>query len=201
MLKITSKKITQALESYQIHRQVRFAELFSNEDIKKLRPAAVIIPLLKVERQWNVLLTQRSQALLEHRGQVAFPGGAKESADGNLQVTALREMKEEIGIDPKDVHVYGHLGDIPVITGYMVRLFIGQIPWPYKLTVNHSEVESTFIMPLEWLINPGHRCTQFRSYSGREIPTLFFEEYHGYQLWGASAEMMMVFLRALDIIN
>jgi len=201
MFNVTSEKITQALESYQIQRQIRFVELFSKEDIKKLRPAAVIIPLLKVERQWHVLLTQRSQALVEHRGQVAFPGGARESADGNLQATALREMKEEIGIDPRDVHVFGQLGDIPVITGYMVRLFIGQIPWPYKLTVNHSEVESTFIIPLEWLINPSHRSTRFRSYAGREIPILFFEEYQGHQLWGASAEMMMVFMRVLDLIN
>ena len=137
---------------------------------------------------------------MKHSGQVAFPGGAREFTDNSLQTTALREMKEEIGIDPIDVHIFGHLGDIPVITGYLVRLFVGQILWPYILTVNHSEVENTFFIPLLWLINPSHHTTRYRNYAEREFPVLFFEKFQGHQLWGASAEMMMIFMGALDLI-
>jgi hypothetical protein len=108
-------------------------------------------------------------------------------------------MREEIGVDPGDVHVFGHLGDMPVVTGYIVRTFVGQIPWPYNLDINASEVESVFSLPLDWLTDPGHRSTQTRTYSGRQFNVLFFQEYYGHQLWGASAEMMMIFLKTLDL--
>ncbi len=197
---ITKEKIIQVLRKDQINQHDRFVDLFSFEEMRNFRPAAVLLPLLQENGGWKVLLTQRSKSLVEHSGQVAFPGGAKELSDKDLQSTALREMREEIGVDPGDVHVFGYLGDMPVVTGYMVRVFVGQIPWPYNLDVNVHEVESTFTVPLEWLVDPVHRSTQIRTYSGRQFPVLFFQEYDGYQLWGASAEMMMVFMKALKLI-
>ena len=197
---ITKESIIQALNINQIHQHDRFIQLFSPEDIKSFRPAAVFLPLLKSHGCWHVLLTQRSQSLVEHSSQVAFPGGARDISDESLQSTALREMNEEIGVDPADVQVFGHLGDMPVITGYMVRLFVGRIPWPYILEINPKEVDSIFTVPLEWLADPAHRSTQNRIYSGREFPVIFFQIYQGHQLWGASAEMIMVFLKALKII-
>ena len=199
MLNLSSDAITQALRSYHVRRQGRFAELFSTGDIKKLRPAAVIIPIFQSEGRWHVLLTQCSRDLVEHSGQVAFPGGAMDINDDDLQKTALREMHEEIGIDPGEVFVFGHLGDMPVITGYLVRLYVGQIPWPYNLIINDDEVDSAFNIPLTWLAEPSHRFIQYRSYAGRKFPVLFFDEFQGHRLWGASAEMMMSFLKALDL--
>jgi len=196
---ITKETIIHALKTFQIPQNDRFASLFSSEDIRKFRPAAVFLPLLMHNGCWHVLLTQRSQSLVEHSGQVAFPGGARDISDESLQSTALREMREEIGVDPRDVQVFGHLGDMPVITGYIVRLFVGQIAWPYNLKINPNEVDSIFKVPLSWLADPEHRSTQNRMYSGREFPVIFFHSYHGHQLWVASAEMMMVFLRAMKI--
>lgn len=195
---ITKETIIHALKTYQIPQHDRFVSLFSCEEIRKFRSAAVFLPLLRHNGCWQVLLTQRAQSLVEHSGQVAFPGGARDITDDNLQGTALREMGEEIGVDPSDVQVFGHLGDMPVITGYMVRLFVGQIPWPYNLKINQNEVDSVFTVPLKWLADPAHRSTQNRVYGGREFPVIFFQDYHGHQLWGASAEMMMVFLKALE---
>ena len=122
-----------------------------------------------------------------------------ERRDENLQSTALREMYEEVGVNPRDVEVFGHLGDMPIITGYMVRLFVGQIPWPYELEINLDEVESAFIVPLNWLADPDHRTIHYRSYAGREIPVIFFDQFDGYQLWGASAEMTLALLSALGL--
>ena len=197
----SKEKICQAISDYQVRQHKRYDHLFSSEKLKSLRQAAVIIPMLKQEGRWHVLLTQRSQELVEHRGQVAYPGGAREREDENLQATALREMYEEVGVIPRDVTVFGHLGDMPIITGYLVRLFVGQIPWPYELVVNSDEVESAFIVPLNWLANPDHRTIQYRSYAGREIPVIFFDHFEGYQLWGASAEMTLALLSALNLGN
>ena len=201
MIYPTKEIISQAITDYQVQQYKRFDKLFSSGDLKKLRQAAVIIPMLESDGHWHVLLTQRSQELVEHRGQVAYPGGAREHQDENLQVTALREMYEEVGVNPRDVIVFGHLGDMPIITGYMVRLFVGQIPWPYDLEINYNEVESAFIVPLKWLADPDHRTIQYRSYAGREIPVIFFDHFEGYQLWGASAEMTLALLSALNLTD
>ena len=201
MINPTKEIISQAITDYQVQQYKRFDKLFSSGDLKKLRQAAVIIPMLESDGHWHVLLTQRSQELVEHRGQVAYPGGAREHQDENLQVTALREMYEEVGVNPRDVTVFGHLGDMPIITGYMVRLFVGQIPWPYDLEINYNEVESAFIVPLKWLADPDHRTIQYRSYAGREIPVIFFDHFEGYQLWGASAEMTLALLSALNLTD
>lgn len=201
MLDLTEKNISEALRTYQSEQEGRFGELFSAESYQKLRPAAIIIPLLEFKNHWYVLLTRRSEHLIEHRGQVAFPGGGMERRDANLKKTGLREMHEEIGIDPEQVIILGDLGDMPVITGYLVRLFVAKIPWPYELTINHDEVESVFIVPLDWLADPDHRTIRYRSYAGREFPVIFFDDYNGQQLWGASAEMTIKLLSAIGLID
>jgi 8-oxo-dGTP pyrophosphatase MutT (NUDIX family) len=157
------------------------------------------MPLIWDEDEWHLLFTHRSTKLVEHSGQVSFPGGAKEQGDLSLEITALREMQEEIGVFQQDVDVFGSLGEMPVITGYLVRVFVGRIPWPYELKINHDEVESVFTVPLNWLADPDHRMVRYRNYAGREIPVIFFDLYRGYQLWGASAEMTVAFLEALKL--
>ncbi len=201
MLTHSREAIKAAVDAYQMQQQARYAEIFKLKENKNLRSSAVLIPLLMHKGRWHVLLTQRSQNLVEHRGQVAFPGGAREKGDKDLQMTALREMHEEVGVAPADVDLYGYLGDMPVITGYMVRVFVGEIPWPYDLVINTDEVESAFIIPMDWLIDPIHRTVQYRNYAGREIPVIYFDHFEGHQLWGASAEMTIALLEALQSIN
>jgi len=201
MLRPNIEKIRGAVELYQIQQEERFLERYSSDDLGKLRPAVVMIPLLTHEGHWHVLLTHRSEELVEHRGQVAYPGGSREGNDADLQDTALREMFEEIGVHPRDVEVFGHLGDMPILTGYLVRLFVGQIPWPYDLKINPTEVKSAFIVPLKWLVDPDHRTMQYRSYAGREFPVIYFDQFEGHQLWGASAEMTIALLDVLNMVD
>ena len=201
MQRLTRKFIVDALRNYQLDQQARFRELYSFEHNGSLRQAAVLIPLLENDGHWHVLFTQRSSSLVEHRGQVSFPGGARERGDINLQRTALREMREEIGVDPSDVDVLGHLGDMLIITGYLVQIYVGLIPWPYRLEINQDEVESAFIVPLHWLVDPDHRTVRYRSFAGREFPVIYFDHYEGHQLWGASAEMTIALLSAIGLLE
>lgn len=201
MVNLTREGIRNAIQAYEIEHTHRYGHLFSSGEIEKLRHAAVLIPMFTVDDQWHVLLTRRSETLVEHRGQVAYPGGAKERQDKDLQQTALREMQEEIGVNPKDVDVFGHLGDMPVITGYLVRPYVGKIRWPYDLTLSYDEVHSVFTLPLSWLAEPQNRRIQFRSFAGREFPVIFYDPYDGHQLWGASAEMTLALLSALHMMD
>lgn len=201
MSRLNRKAIREAISAYKIQHQRQNSEWYKIDHPKKLRPAAVMIPLLEHEGRWHVLLTHRSLHLVEHRGQVAFPGGARERGDQNLKCTALREMYEEIGVHPEDVMVFGHLGDMPIITGFLVRPYVGEIPWPYELEISKDEVERVFIVPLKWLIDPDHRTVRYRSFTGREFPVIFFDHFEGHQLWGASAEMMVALLSALGLAD
>jgi 8-oxo-dGTP pyrophosphatase MutT (NUDIX family) len=199
MAQLAQSVIQALIKTFEVDHMQRYAGLYSVEKIDHYRHAAVLIPMLEIEHDWHVLLTQRSESLVMHKGQVAFPGGARESQDTDLCYTALREMHEEIGVKPSDVHVFGHLGDMPVITGFLVRPYVGRIPWPYTLEIANDEVHSVFTIPLHWLADPHNRTLQFRSYAGREFPVTFFEPYEGYQLWGASAEMTLALLSALGM--
>lgn len=198
MTLLTSEQIKDCIKDFEIDHRQRFGDLLSSQEVNKFRSAAVMIPMLIHAGEWHLLLTHRSENLIEHRGQVAFPGGAFEAGDKNLLNTALREMNEEIGVNPADVKILGYLGDMPIITGYLVRLFVGHIPWPYDLRISENEVQSAFIVPLRWLFDPNHRKIQFRSYAGREFPVIFFNDYQGHQLWGASAEMTLALLSAIE---
>ena len=201
MVNLTQHDIQRAVQAYEVDFRKRYGDLYTFDQLQNLRRAAVMIPLFEHEKEWHILLTQRSDTLEEHRGQVAFPGGAREKQDRDLCDTALREMYEEIGVNPQDVNVFGHLGDMPVITGYLVRPFVGQIPWPYDFSIFDDEVQSIFTVPVNWLADPNNRKVQFRSYAGREIPVIYFDHYGGYQLWGASAEMTLALLSALNLIR
>lgn len=201
MVNLTRLEIRQGVQNFEMDYRQRYGALFSTEAMAKMRCASVMIPMLEIDHQWHILLTKRSDSLIEHRGQVAFPGGAQEMQDEDLQQTALREMQEEIGVHPQDVHVFGHLGDMPIITGYLVRPFVGEIPWPYTLEISNDEVQSAFIVPLMWLADPKNRKAEYRSYAGREFPVVLFDHYDGYQLWGASAEMTLALLSALNLVD
>ena len=58
-----------------------------------LRPAAVLIPLLRQADAWHLLYTRRTNHLPEHSGQVAFPGGRMDPDDDSPEATALREAR------------------------------------------------------------------------------------------------------------
>ncbi len=200
MIKLSKEGIRTAIREYEDRVAYQEDKNFLRQGTNHYQRAAVVIPLLKSNGDWHILLTKRSDALADHSGQVAYPGGAYESQDSGLRATALREMNEEIGINPKDADVFGHLGDLPIVTGYLVRPYVAQIPWPYPLQISRDEVHSVFTIPLTWLVNPQNCYVKKRIYAGKEIPVVFFNEFEGYQLWGASAEMTLTLFSALKLL-
>jgi 8-oxo-dGTP pyrophosphatase MutT (NUDIX family) len=168
---------------------------------RPLRRAAVMIPFLKDHGEWHLLFIRRtSKAQDPHSGQVAFPGGVNEPQDTDLRATALREMMEEIGVNPMDVKLLGSLHDFVTITSYQVTPFVGLIPWPYPLQLEHSEVSRAFTIPLVWLADPANHQVRQRALPSPydPLPVIYFEPYAGEVLWGATAG----FTRALiDILS
>lgn len=156
------------------------------------RPAAVLVPLFYHAEAWHVLLTERTHAVEDHKGQVAFPGGRVDEVDANRTETALREAEEEIGLQRADVTVLGQLDELLTVTLYRVTPIVGTFPWPYAFTLSTAELSEVFSVPLHWLADPAHVEVQYHDHPlrGPTIPVYYFR-YQGHVIWGATARMIL----------
>lgn len=158
------------------------------------RSASVLMPLLILQGQWHLLYIRRSDIVQDHKGQVAFPGGAVEALDAGPADTALRETQEEIGIQPADVQVIGQMGPMLTITHFLVTPVVGIIPWPYMLKLQTDEVVRAFTIPLGWLADPNHFSIQQVDLRGRLTPVKIFDPFDGEKLWGITAQITVDFI-------
>lgn len=167
------------------------------------RPAAVLMALLWKDDCWQLLFTRRNATLAEHSGQVAFPGGRSDPDDDGPISTALRETREEIGVQPSQVQVIGQLKPFITITNYQVTPVVGVIPWPVPLIISPTEVSRVFTIPLAWLCDPDNHEFQARTLPPPYGPVsvIYFKNYDGEVLWGASARFTLTFLEAIHCVH
>jgi 8-oxo-dGTP pyrophosphatase MutT (NUDIX family) len=162
-------------------------------------PAAVMILLVRENSSWNILYTQRTDSVRDHKGQVSFPGGAWEKQDPCLKDTAIRETFEEIGVHQGEIQVFGSMPPMRTITKYYITPFIGTIPWPYPLHIEQQEVERAFLIPLSWLLDDANR--EEREFEDKILnirrDVTFYKEYDGHLLWGITAMLTVKFLELL----
>lgn len=191
-------RLAQALKHTPKAPYLEFPALLTRSQ-EKPKPAAVLIPLLRQDSAWHILLTRRRDDLPEHSGQVAFPGGRADEGDATPEDTALRESREEIGLQPQDVVLLGRLQDYLTITNYLVRPVVGAIPWPYPLKLEAQEVSRAFTIPLNWLMDPTNHEERPRPFMDIQPPVkvIYFKHYDGELLWGASARLTLALIRAL----
>ena len=155
------------------------------------RPSAVLAPLYEDEGRLHLLFTRRSWQLRAHRGEVSFPGGAVEVNEA-LTDAALREAKEEIGLDPTTVEIVGELDHLTTV---MSRSFI--VPYvglldgpPVGLTPSPHEVDAVLHVPAdELLLDEVFRSERWPWPTGG-WHTIYFFELVGDTLWGATAAML-----------
>ncbi len=178
-------------------RQMLQARVPRELSVPSRRLAAVLLPLYHHGGDYGIILTQRSDTVYHHRGQIAFPGGGHEPHDLSLQHTALRESAEEIGLQPADVCVLGQLDDL-LTTGsnYLVRPFVGTMPYPYPFVLDTRETASIIEVPLTWLRQHNPPVEVQRQHAGRVVQSFFFD-YDGHVIWGATAKIVKQFLDLL----
>lgn len=163
------------------------------------RLAAVLLPIYRHNGDYKVLFTRRSETVYYHRGQISFPGGGYEPQDVSLQYTALRESAEEIGLQPEDVQVLGQLDDLLTNnSNYLVRPFVGSIPYPYPFKLDTRETAYLIEVPLSFLRQHNPRAEEVRDCEGRPVQSFFFD-YEGHTIWGATAKILKQFLDLLSL--
>ena len=162
--------------------------------------AAVLIPFVKIKQQWHLLFIRRAlHQNDQHSGQVAFAGGKFETFENNLHKTALREAQEEIGVSPNDVTILGTLNHHHSISRFQITPVVAHIPWPYDLMPDNQEVARIFTIPLSWLANPDHyKIKQHQHARKTAFPVVYFDEFDGELLWGATARMTLSLISLLS---
>jgi 8-oxo-dGTP pyrophosphatase MutT (NUDIX family) len=162
-------------------------------------PAAVLVPLVERPEGLAVLLTQRATQLRNHAGQISFPGGRIETVDADVKTAALREAREEIGLDPRFVSVIGYLPDHILLSGFRVTPVVSLVRLGFELLLDATEVQDTFEVPLSFVFDPAnHRMRRRRlALTDSEIE-LCDIPYGDRNIWGATAGMLMTLYNVLQ---
>jgi 8-oxo-dGTP pyrophosphatase MutT (NUDIX family) len=140
----------------------------------------------------SVLLTLRSASLRRHASQFALPGGRVDAGEGALEA-ALRETREEIGLDLAPGAVLGRLDDYPSRSGYLIAPFVAWAPDRPALRADPREVAGIHHVRLAELEGPGR--PQFVSIPESERPVIRYPIL-GTTVHAPTAAMLYQFMEA-----
>ncbi|KAG5247035.1 nudix hydrolase [Salix suchowensis] len=169
----------------------------------KPKRAAVLICIFEgTDGELRVILTKRSSQLSSHSGEVALPGGKREEGDADDIATALREAKEEIGLDPSLVDV------VTVIEPCMTRFHVTVVPVigvlfdkkAFNPTPDANEVESVFDVPLEMFLKNENRREVEDVWMGDKFLYHFFDYQSGEKGFTTWAITAAILIRAATIV-
>ncbi|KAK4814182.1 hypothetical protein QYF61_011905 [Mycteria americana] len=155
--------------------------------------ASVLLPLMVREGKLHLLLTVRSMQLRRSPGEVCFPGGKSEAIDKDEIDTALREAKEEVGLQPENVEVICRL--VPGIDkmNHLVTPVVGFIEDTFQAIPNPGEVSDVFVVPLEYFVKPlNYKTLPYKTSSGylswMHCFTYYDHEHKtSFKIWGLTA--------------
>ncbi|HEU0220872.1 MAG TPA: CoA pyrophosphatase, partial [Paracoccaceae bacterium] len=156
---------------------------------RRLRPAAVLCPIVERNGRLNVILIRRAAGLRQHGGQIAFPGGKVDRADLSPLAAALREAEEEIGLPAAKVEIVGEIDGHETITGFAIRPYVGFVDPAFAPLPDGTEVEEVFEAPFDFLMTPANHRKGFRDWQGGR--RYFYEmPWRDYHIWGATARIL-----------
>ena len=162
----------------------------------RVTEAAVLVPLVRRASGVQVLLTQRTEHLRDHGGQVSFPGGRVEPDDADRVATALRETSEEIGLPADRIEVLGQLPRYEIPSGFRITPVVGWIEPPFTLVPDAFEVADVFEAPLAYFLDAANYQRREYRFRGRHRHYLAIP-FDGRYIWGATAGMLYSLCRTL----
>lgn len=162
-----------------------------------LMPAAVMLLLYRKEGDYCVLLNKRSMTVEHHKGEMSFPGGAKDPEDTDFEDTARRETHEEMGIARDDITILGRLDDNVTRSNFLVKVFVGTIPYPYDFQPSSIEIAEVVEIPLNVLRDPGSWRWDSRLEDGERVAVRSYG-YQDHLVYGATAKILDQFIEIVE---
>lgn len=161
------------------------------------RLAAVLIPLYAVDGAPHLLFTRRSNDLPRHRGEISFPGGARDPGDPSLGATALRETAEELALDPVRVALVGVLPPVNAsVSGFTVVPYVGWLGEGLPVLAPNAEVAEVITAPLAAVADVAIYHTEVWRRAG-ESHIIHFYDYGRHRIWGVTGHIVHELLSVL----
>lgn len=180
---------------------------------QNMKRAAVGILLTEINGELNVIFEVRGKMLREQPGDICFPGGKIDSNETPKEAV-IREIKEELGLSSENIEIIKELDTVTRYSGLIVHPFLGMVKDLSKIKLNEDEVEESFYVPLEYLINyepikitnkikveradnfPFHLIVEGKNYKFKDGKYIsLFYKYKNYVIWGLTAQMLSSFLK------
>jgi 8-oxo-dGTP pyrophosphatase MutT (NUDIX family) len=151
-----------------------------------LKEGAVLVLLFPQDGKPSTLFTVRRPELRHHGGQISFPGGRRENGE-SLDQTALRETKEEVGIETRSVRVLGRLTPLFIPpSGFVVQPFVAAMESLPQLKIDETEVERTFVSSISELADSRNQKVEKQIVRSVELQIPCFQLGQD-RIWGATA--------------
>ena len=160
-----------------------------------LKQSAVLLLSYPKQGQYHVLFNKRTDKVEFNKGEICFPGGGVDPGDKDLVATALRETHEEMGVLPEDVTVLGVMDETTTRTGFVIRPYVGTIPYPYRFHLSTGEVAEVLEVPVSWLLNSDNVRVETEPPHGEAPATSY--SYGDHLIYGATARILHQFLEVL----
>ena len=161
-----------------------------------LSPAAVLLTLYPKDGEYCILLHKRSEQVEYHKGEISFPGGTQDKEDRDPLDTALRETEEEMGILRADETILGELDEVATNSGFLIRVYVGTIDYPYPFKPSNLEIAEVLEVPIAVLQDPANRRVESRWDQG-QLTTSYAYAYNDHLIFGATAKILQQFLELL----
>lgn len=180
---------------------------------KKMRRAAVILPLIEINNEIHLLFEVRSKKMKSQPGDICFPGGKIEENE-SPKSAALREASEELNLN--NIKIINELDTVIRVDGTIIHPFLGIVNDIDQLKINEFEVDHIFYVPISYLLNykaievnsrliiegndkfPYDLIENGENYKFKEgTYTSLFYKYKSYVIWGITADMVKNFLELM----
>ena len=198
-MSLINQKVSEALRNYEP----------SEITLGEMRDSAVLALIAEWQSKHFMVLQVRTQTVAHHKGEISFPGGARDSTDKNLRDTALRETNEEMGIAPESIEILGALNDCQTyVSGYRIRPFVGLMVAEREADLSFQkaerEVRDVLVLPLETMMSPEVRIWHPVSRDGEMVPTRAYlvpNDGEEYLIWGATARILTNLFAIIDQVE